>query len=149
MIPDAGMPWIFCGSQNTVLGREFRVAKPYIGQCILLMSPYVGCSLWIICLYYFFYCLVNDDLYLLTTWLPVHGLFFMVDCVWLCCLTYVIVWMSRVKASFKCWSILITNLGKQSSFSPSVSFLLCVCVFVLLHWWFLFSWYLFFHCFFK
>ena len=78
------MPWIFCGSHNTVLGREFRVAKPYIGQCILLMSPYVGCCLWIICLYYFFYCLVNDDLYLLTTWLPVHGLFFMVDCVFLC-----------------------------------------------------------------
>ena len=38
--------------------------------------------------------------------------------------------MSRAKASFKCWSILITNLGKQSSFSPSVSFFfffLCVC----------------------
>ena len=53
----------------------------------------------------------------------------MVDCVWLCCLTYVIVWMSRVKASFKCWSILITNLGKQSSFSPSVSLsFFCVCV---------------------
>ena len=63
----------------------------------------------------------------------------MVDCVWLCCLTYVIVWMSRVKASFKCWSILITNLGKQSSFSPSVFFFffffffflfffVCVCV---------------------
>ena len=87
----------------------------------------------------FFYCLVNDDLYLLTTWLPIHGLFFMDDCVWLCCLTYVIVWMSRVKASFKCWSILITNLGKQSSFSPSVFFFF---VFVLLHWWFLFSWYI-------
>ena len=28
-----------------------------------------------------------------------HELF---DCVWLCCLTYVIVSMSRVKASFKC-----------------------------------------------
>ena len=53
----------------------------------------------------------------------------MVDCVWLCCLTYVIVWMSRVKASFKCWSILITNVGKQSSFSPSVFlfFLMCLC----------------------
>ena len=61
----------------------------------------------------------------------------MVDCVWLCCLTYVIVWMSRVKASFKCWSILITNLGKQSSFSPSVSFFFFFFfffVFVLLHW---------------
>ena len=42
VIPDAGMPWIFCGSHNTVLGREFRVAKPYIGQCILLMSFCVG-----------------------------------------------------------------------------------------------------------
>ena len=31
----------------------------------------------------------------------VHGLFFMVDCVWICCLTYIIGWMSRVKASFK------------------------------------------------
>ena len=51
----------------------------------------------------------------------------MVDCVWLCCLTYVIVWMSRVEASFKCWSILITNLGKQSSFSPSASLFFCVC----------------------
>ena len=60
----------------------------------------------------------------------VHGLFFMVDCVWLCCLTYVIVWMSRIKASFKYWSILITNLGKQSSFSPSVFFFmrLCCCI---------------------
>ena len=102
----------------------------------------LGCCLWIICLYCF-YCLVNDDLYLLTTWLPVHGLFFMVDCVWLCCLNYAIVWMSRVKASFKCWSILITNLGKQSSFSPSVSlfFSQCVCavalvisLFVILVW---------------
>ena len=52
----------------------------------------------------------------------------MVDCVWLCCLTYVIVWMSRVKASFKCWSILITNLGKQSSFSPiCLFFFMCLC----------------------
>ena len=58
----------------------------------------------------------------------------MVDCVWLCCLTYVIVWMSRVKASFKCWSILVTNLGKQFSFSPSVSFMCFFYVFVLLHW---------------
>ena len=52
----------------------------------------------------------------------------MVDCVWLCCLTYVIVWMSRVKASFKRWSILITNLGKQSSFFLlSLFFFVCVC----------------------
>ena len=94
----------------------------YVSRWALVL----GCCLWIICLYCF-YCLVKDDLYLLTTWLPVHGLFFMVDCVWLCCLTYVIVWMSRVKASFKCWSILITNLGKQSSFSPSVSFFMCLC----------------------
>ena len=61
----------------------------------------------------------------------------MINCVWLCCLTYVIVWMSRVKASFKYWSILITNVGKKFSFSHSFFFY----VFVLLHWWFLFSLY--------
>jgi len=41
----------------------------------------LGCRLWIIYVYYRFWYLVNDDLYLLTTRLPVHGLFFMVDCV--------------------------------------------------------------------
>ena len=100
-----------------------------IGKCILLMSPCVG-LLPRNYLSLLFYCLVNGYLYLLTTWLPVHGLFFMVGCVWLCCLTYVIVWISRVEASFKCWSILITNLGKQSYLSPSVCFfffLMCLC----------------------
>ena len=70
----------------------------------------------------------------------------MVDCVWLSCLTYVIGWMSRVKASFKYLSILITEVGKQSSFlllsfffvyTFFLFFFYGVCllsVFVLLHW---------------
>ena len=74
-----------------------------------------------------------------TTRLPVHGLFFMVDCAWLCCLIHVIGWMSRVKASFKYWSILISKVGKRSSFLL-LSFLFCILisVFVLLLWWFLY-----------
>ena len=51
----------------------------------------------------------TDDFESKSSVLPVHGLFFKVDFVWLCCLTYVNVWMSRVKASFKCWFTLITN----------------------------------------
>ena len=70
---------------------------------------------------------VNDDLYLLTTRLPVHGLFFTVDCGWLCCLTYVIVWTSRVKASFNYLSILISKVGKQSSFFFFFGCVVCVC----------------------
>ena len=76
--------------------------KPYRQMCILLISPCVGLlPLNFLFFFNYFKYLGNDDLYLLTTRLPVHRLLFMVDCVWLCCLAYVIVWMSRVKASFK------------------------------------------------
>ena len=77
----------------TTLGwvENLKLRNP-IGPYILLRSPFVGLlPLNYLSLLFFFYCLVNDDLYLLTTLLPVHGLFFMVDCFWLCCLTFVIV----------------------------------------------------------
>ena len=128
-MPSTGIPERFYGRHPTCLGRESEVPKPYRQVCILLMSPYVGLLSLIYLSFFYFSYLVNDDLYLLKTWLPVHGLLLMVDCVWLCCLTYVIVWMSRVKASFKYWSILITNVGKLASFSPCLFFMyLCCCI---------------------
>ena len=88
-----------------------------IGRCIFSWwALMLCCRLWIIYIFYCFYYLVNDDLHLLTTRLFVRELFFTVNRVLLCCLTYVIRWKSRVKASFKHGSILITKVRKRSSF---------------------------------